>query len=380
MFGAFSVLAVERDALWLLFTFPVPLARILRRKVVLWACIAATYCGVGLAIFWRPGPAPDVNTLVSPFVALIGIFLFAFYAAGLGCLGTDPLEQIAQKRVKPAWMYLYMSLAGLYGFGIYSGVLWSKAVLIVLMALLTSAIWQKVYERLPLLLDPTQLPPPRLSLSDGLIAALLFFVFQAAISLPLLSVAELPPGAVAAIAYPVAGVLTAGIMLIAFLRMRIPRLGATLGLGAGPSPARGLALGVAAGAGCALFAFCYLLLVGQVEPLREWRDQAMQRAIGENPLAYWPLLLLYVAAAPLFEEFIFRGLIFQGLARTMPVARAVVANGVIFAIVHPPIAFPAVFLLGVVTALVFRRTRSLWPAILTHAVYNGLVVLVGSMF
>ena len=62
----------------------------------------------------------------------------------------------------------------------------------------------------------------------------------------------------------------------------------------------------------------------------------------------------------------------------MSVSRAVVINGVIFAIVHPPIAFPAVLMLGMVAAMVFRRTGSLWPAVTTHAVYNALVVLVGT--
>jgi hypothetical protein len=86
------------------------------------------------------------------------------------------------------------------------------------------------------------------------------------------------------------------------------------------------------------------------------------------------LLVLVVAAAPVFEEFIFRGLIFGGLRRTLGLAVSVLASAAIFALVHPPIAVIPVFGLGVVAALVYDRTRLLIGPMAAHAVYNAAVV------
>ena len=86
------------------------------------------------------------------------------------------------------------------------------------------------------------------------------------------------------------------------------------------------------------------------------------------------LLLLAVAAAPIFEEFIFRGLIFGGLRRTLGLAASVLASAAIFALVHPPLAVLPVFGLGVATALIYDRTRLLIGPIAAHAAYNAMVV------
>ena len=53
----------------------------------------------------------------------------------------------------------------------------------VLTALVALALWQKARDRFPYLLDPSAAPPARVSLADGLIAALMFFVLQALIAL-----------------------------------------------------------------------------------------------------------------------------------------------------------------------------------------------------
>ena len=83
-------------------------------------------------------------------------------------------------------------------------------------------------------------------------------------------------------------------------------------------------------------------------------------------------LPLALVAAPLFEEFIFRGLIFGGLRRSFGVWPATLASAAVFAIVHPAIAIAPVFVMGVCAALLYERTRSLLAPMLAHAVYNAL--------
>jgi ABC-2 type transport system permease protein len=79
-------------------------------------------------------------------------------------------------------------------------------------------------------------------------------------------------------------------------------------------------------------------------------------------------------AAPLFEEFIFRGLIFGGLRRSLSPGAATLASAAIFAIVHPPLSIIPVFFLGVCAALVYERTKMLVAATLVHAFYNAVVI------
>ena len=79
-------------------------------------------------------------------------------------------------------------------------------------------------------------------------------------------------------------------------------------------------------------------------------------------------------AAPLFEEFLFRALVFQGMERSLRPPFAALGSAAIFAVIHPAISVVPVFILGVAAALSFRRTRLLWTAVAAHMVYNAMAV------
>ena len=86
------------------------------------------------------------------------------------------------------------------------------------------------------------------------------------------------------------------------------------------------------------------------------------------------MCLLAIVAAPLCEEFLFRGLIFKGLERSAGTILAVLGSAALFALVHPPIAVLPVFGLGIATAMSFRSSGFLLAPMLTHAVYNTCVI------
>lgn len=82
-----------------------------------------------------------------------------------------------------------------------------------------------------------------------------------------------------------------------------------------------------------------------------------------------------VVSAPLFEELLFRGLLYVTLrTRLRPVAAALVSGG-LFAMVHlySVGGFLEVFWTGCVFALGYEKCRSLWPCILAHG-FNNLIV------
>jgi membrane protease YdiL (CAAX protease family) len=94
----------------------------------------------------------------------------------------------------------------------------------------------------------------------------------------------------------------------------------------------------------------------------------------------WPALLamLFMAGfvAPLGEELAFRGLLFPWLRDRLGVFGAAVVSGLIFAILHGvPMLIPALTAIGTALALLYHRCGSLWPVILAHGVFNGIMVI-----
>ena len=93
------------------------------------------------------------------------------------------------------------------------------------------------------------------------------------------------------------------------------------------------------------------------------------------------LALLVVCVAPFVEELVFRGVLLSGLASRMPIGWAMLASAVVFGCVHLPdfkfawYPVPALIILGLVSAWLRVRTRSLWPSITLHATNNFIAAI-----
>ena len=86
---------------------------------------------------------------------------------------------------------------------------------------------------------------------------------------------------------------------------------------------------------------------------------------------------LAIVAAPIVEELFFRGFVLQGLTRHMTPVKAALLSSALFALAHVrPVTYVPIFLIGLVLAFVFLKTRSLPLAMAAHAVYNAIVVAV----
>jgi membrane protease YdiL (CAAX protease family) len=133
---------------------------------------------------------------------------------------------------------------------------------------------------------------------------------------------------------------------------------------------RALLWGTIGGVASSLAALIYIQVIQSIDVFPTLRQQGQ---VTGASIALW-LAILAVVAAPVFEEFIFRGLIFGGLRRSVNVAIATLASAAIFAIVHPPVSVIPVFVMGVCAALVYERTRMLAAPVVSHAIYNAAVV------
>lgn len=114
-------------------------------------------------------------------------------------------------------------------------------------------------------------------------------------------------------------------------------------------------------------------------PAKTWGPLATITLHEGWPRHGWALLALLLA--PLVEEFVFRGVLYSGLAQTWGVAGAGLFVTLVFVAQHLPEvggywpALLSIIALGTAAVLLRIRTQSLFPAMLLHASYNLVVVV-----
>ena len=129
---------------------------------------------------------------------------------------------------------------------------------------------------------------------------------------------------------------------------------------------------IAVGAGLAAFVVKAVAIVLYVQLTGAGTDtQAMYAAGGSGGALSLVLATLFLGVlTPLGEEFLFRGVVATALLRYGPVI-GVVGSTLIFAIMHGiNMVFPAALVAGLVTGEIFRRSGSIWPAVVVHVVFN----------
>jgi hypothetical protein len=105
---------------------------------------------------------------------------------------------------------------------------------------------------------------------------------------------------------------------------------------------------------------------------------------SEFPPGPFTLLLAIVAVslvAPFTEEIVFRGFIFGWLKAHLPTALALVFSGLIFGLAHGELLLIIPLgCFGIVLAYVYHRSGSLFPGMLTHALFNlvGILAILNS--
>lgn len=133
---------------------------------------------------------------------------------------------------------------------------------------------------------------------------------------------------------------------------------------------RWLLIGVAAGLvaflvkGLTIIAF--VSLTGNGENI-----QGVYATGGSGGVMSLVLATLFLGVlTPIGEEFLFRGVLTNALLRYGTFV-GVVGSALIFALMHGiNMVFPAAVVAGLVTGEIFRRSGSIWPAIVVHIIFN----------
>jgi hypothetical protein len=117
----------------------------------------------------------------------------------------------------------------------------------------------------------------------------------------------------------------------------------------------------------------YLYAFLGVEPAEQQALQMISN-LGSSDV----LLIIFgiVIAAPVAEEFFFRGVIQRTFAINISMRNAVIINSLIFALIHQDwYQFPQIFLLSVVLSIAYNKTGNIVTPIIAHIISNSLFLL-----
>ncbi len=117
-------------------------------------------------------------------------------------------------------------------------------------------------------------------------------------------------------------------------------------------------------------------LTTAIPGLKAFYDLMMESISSLTGGPFWSSFLLAAIFAPLFEEWLCRGMVLRGLLTKMKPGWAIVVSALFFAVIHmnPWQALNA-FIIGVVMGYVYYRTGSLRLTMLMHFVNNGFAVI-----
>lgn len=377
---AFQVMTAEKQALWLLHTIPSSLSASVSAKLKLWGLVGLIFCGVLLAIRFSTAPVSEslATTIGLSAFALAGVAIYTLIGGSIGIIGADMLADDQRKRLSFTATFVFMNLTGFYVYGMLAGNVHTASVVFILAVLLAAALWQKAEARLPYLLDPTSEPPRTVTIADGMLATFSFFVIQTIVvaiiaytsDADAIPASELAAFGVKAIflGFLIGGAIVCGAFLWRFRQKKAQYQPPLLGAG-GLGQALAVALPLAAIA-CAT-GIGYL----ELKELYGWFSEG--QATGQPTYTWWAIAIM-VLAAPLFEEYIFRGMVFASLVRSLEGPRgllwAILASSLLFALMHPLASVAPVLVVGLTTAYAYHLTGALAAPIVIHGLYNATVV------
>jgi membrane protease YdiL (CAAX protease family) len=367
------LLELEQPALWQWAALPRSIASVLAHKALLAAALAVP--GALPAALYALRSAPSVHaSLPGLLYGVTCILILAFAQAGLwlrrvsASAMTSPLAHALR-------LLKLLVVVGILGIG-FSPRATTETMLpiVVLIAAFFVGYLQTSVERLPFALDPSSHPSATMTATFAIIAIFLTRSLQVGLNTSLLRSGSSPSQA-ATVAVLVAG----GVGLAAssiWLSLRgVSALRERLGLGAG----KGLRIILREGVLWSLPAIAvnqayWLLIAPRVvqSSAQVSQQQTVMQQLAGSSLA---VVAVGAVAVPVIEELLFRGMLYRALRAGWSLAISVIVASAVFVVDHTltaalPIAFGSICI-----TLAFERSRSLYAAMLVHALYNGFLAL-----
>ena len=114
--------------------------------------------------------------------------------------------------------------------------------------------------------------------------------------------------------------------------------------------------------------------------LSEFYDMVMEMLKSMTGGPFWASFLLVAIFAPIFEEWLCRGMVLRGLLTKMKPVWAIVISALFFALIHAnPWQALNAFLIGLMMGYVYYKSGSLLLTMLIHFVNNGTAVVMSNI-
>lgn len=206
---------------------------------------------------------------------------------------------------------------------------------------------------------------PSLGWTELVVGALAYLVLAVAVAVAVLQLGDEPDTVALVTGTGLATLAAAGVALAVRVRS-LPALGLR------PTTVRWLLLGVAGGV--LGWLVNRIVVIGYMALTDDWSNP--QESLASSAATFgWEFVGVLAAGAvlvPVAEELLFRG-VGYGALRRYGVAVATIASSVVFGVAHGiNVVLPAAIVLGTITAVLYERSRSIWPAVLTHVVNNAM--------
>lgn len=121
-------------------------------------------------------------------------------------------------------------------------------------------------------------------------------------------------------------------------------------------------------------------LQAQFLPSTKALEEMMEQVLGLSSEPLWLLIIAIALAPAIFEELLFRGVIFSLLSRRLSSLKLVFAVGALFGLFHLSVMrFLPTASLGCLITFMRLRSASVLPCMFLHAGHNGLAVLLTRM-
>jgi len=90
----------------------------------------------------------------------------------------------------------------------------------------------------------------------------------------------------------------------------------------------------------------------------------------------WSVIILISILPGIFEELAFRGYIMSRLEKVGSKGEAVIIQAMMFSVLHLlPAIFISHFIIGVILGIVRLRSKSIYPSMIVHILWNMIVIL-----
>lgn len=383
-------LSSEGHALWIALTWPRGLESLLKAKAWLWSLVSSAMVSIVLiyAAFLYPHDIWKIATAGAAW------FFFGRSMAEKTVTLVSITSESGEQQPIPKGRRWAAQLGMLtFAIGVFTQQ-WHIAIMGIVYSYITAAaMWQNFRARLPYLYDPwSEQLPPAPTLMHAMVAISILVEAGAVVTGIVLGVAGRENLAVAqALSYAICAVAVS-VGTWNFLGDRgvanreVWRWPSTEDnnqskpwwrIGDQKRPRAlilALGAGAVAGLGLGIFAHGYGTLLTHLPQTAELIRKS-QEQMAKIPNLHISFAIMAVCFAPFAEEYLFRGLLFRALDREWGGWRAVVGSAAFFAVYHPALAWPPVFLLGACNALLFKKSGRLAPAVVLHLVYNAVVLL-----